>query len=294
VLAYQGHESVPLVADSALFAMRPGEISPVFATPDAMLIYRVEQRRMPEFESAREQTYDRMVEERAEASQIQILDTLLEAGRRTVPDDAPAAAISIASRADMAEGTLSGSAPLARFVDGSITAADLRTLFRVRPDLRQRFASASEDEAYLFLMELAADEVLVQAAEAGGHGAGSEDRAELERALAAQMSNIGGRYNLSHRLVTEPDFDLDRAGQNFIRAVLTAQKPVPWLSEYRYVLDDFPSRIDEQGTATAARLARDLRGREASIDAGEAPQEAADDSTSMPHGATEEVGGNEE
>lgn len=264
VLAYQGHESVPPVADSALFAMRPGEISPVFATPDAMVIYRVEQRRVPEFEAARQMTFDRMVEERAAASQVQTLDSLLSAGQRSIPEDAPAAAISIASRSDMADGTISGSAPLALFVGGAISADDLRTLFRVRPDLRQRFAVATEDESYDFLMELAADEVLVRAAEEGGFGAGESERTQLEEALAAQMSSIGGRYNLSHGMVTDPDFNLDLASESFVRAVLAAQRPVPWLSEYRYVLGDFPSRIDDQGAETAARLARDLREIEAS------------------------------
>jgi hypothetical protein len=284
ILAFQGHESVPPVADSALFAMRPGEISPVFATSDAMVIYRVEQRRVPEFEAAREMTYDRMVEERAAASQVRTLDSLLAAGQRSIPEDAPAAAISIASRSDMADGTISGSAPLARFVDGEISAEEIRTLFRVRPDLRQRFAVATEDEAYDFLMELAADEVLVRAAEAGGYGAGETERANLAEALAAQMSSIGGRYNLSHRMVTDPDFDLDLAGESFVRAVLAAQRPVPWLSEYRYVLSDFPTRIDDQGAETAARLARDLR----EIDVPGASDTAAEAEAGEPdHGSDE-------
>jgi hypothetical protein len=265
------------VADSALFAMRPGEISPVFATPDAMVIYRVEQRRVPEFDAAREMTFQRMVEERAEASQTRTLDSLLAAGQRSIPEDAPTAAISIASRSDMAEGTISGSAPLARFVDGVLTAADLRTLFRVRPDLRQRFAAATEDEAYDFLMELAADEVLVRAAESGGFAAGETQRVQLSEALAAQMSSIGGRYNLSHRMVTDPAFDLDLASESFLRAVLAAQKPVPWLSEYRYVLGDFPSRIDDQGADTAARLARDLREIDGTAAGGVTGQEEAEE-----------------
>jgi len=285
VLAYQGHESIPPVADSALFAMRPGEISPVFATPDAMVIYRLEQRREPEFEAARDMTYERMVEERAATSQIRTLDSLLAAAQRSIPDDAPAAAIRIAASADLAAGSISGSAPLARFVDGSLTAGDLRTLFRVRPDLRQRFAGASEDEAYDYLMELAADEVLVQVAEAQGFGPGDEEREQLQEALASQMSKIAGRYNLSHRMATDPAFNLDLAGESFIRAVLTAQQPVPWLSEYRYVLDpDFPSRIDAQGAEAAARLARDLR----EVDSPQAP--AAETSDDHPTGV-EQPGG---
>jgi hypothetical protein len=156
-----------------------------------------------------------------------------------------------------------------------LTAADLRTLFRVRPDLRQRFAAATEDEAYDFLMELAADEVLVRAAESGGFAAGETQRVQLSEALAAQMSSIGGRYNLSHRMVTDPAFDLDLASESFLRAVLAAQKPVPWLSEYRYVLGDFPSRIDDQGADTAARLARDLREIDGTAAGGVTGQEEA-------------------
>jgi hypothetical protein len=291
VLAYQGHESIPPVADSALFAMRPGEISPVFATPDAMVIYRLEQRREPEFEAARDMTYDRMVEERAAASQVRTLDSLLSAAQRSVPDDAPAAAIRIAASDDMAAGSISGSAPLARFVDGALTAADLRTLFRVRPDMRRRFVLASEDEAYDYLMELAADEVLVQVAEAQGYGPGDEEREQLEEALASQMSKIAGRYNLSHRMATDPNFDLNIASDVFLRAVLTAQQPVPWLSEYRYVLDpDFPSRIDEQGTETSARLARSLRGLDRPQEpAGETAHESPTDADHSGAPASEEV-----
>jgi hypothetical protein len=180
----------------------------------------------------------------------------------------------------MAEGSIAGSAPLARYVDGTLTADDLRTLLRVRPDLRQRFAAASEDQAYDFLMELAADEVLVRAAEASGYGAGEEEREQLQEALASQMSKIAGRYNLSHRMVADPAFDLQLASESFLRAVLQAQRPVPWLSEYRYVLDpDFPSRIDDQGAETAARLARDLRqvGAPEPTAGDEEAQEHADD-----------------
>jgi len=260
ILTYQGHESVPPMADSALFAMRPGEISPVFSTPDAMLIYRLEQRRVPEFENARQITYERMVEERSTASQVRILDSLLSAARISIPDEAPAAAIRIAASPDMAEGAVSGAAPLARFADGSVTAEDVRSLFRARPDMRQQFVTASEDDAYDLLMELAADEVLVQTAESHGFGPDDEEREQLQEVLASQMSKIAGRYNLSHRMVTDPDFDMDIASENFLVAVLAAQNPVPWLSEFRPILDpDYPSRIDDRGTQTAANLARDLR-----------------------------------
>jgi hypothetical protein len=260
VLSYQGHESVPEVADSALFSMRPGEISPVFATNDAMLIYRVEQVRTPEYEQSRQMTFDQMVENRSAESQARTVDSLLAAAQRAVPDGAAAAALRIASERGMAEAAIPGSTPLVRFAGGSLTAAELRQLFRVRPEIRDGFALASVSEVEDYLLELAADEVIVQAAEQSGFAANDEERLELEAAIAAQLATVATKYSISHELVTNPSFRLDLASESFLRGVLQAQRPVPWLTEFRFVLDPvYPVVIHERGVETASRLAEDLR-----------------------------------
>jgi hypothetical protein len=260
VMSFQGHESVPEVADSALFSMRPGEISPVFATNEAMLIYRVEQVRTPEYEQARQLTYDWMVEERSEQSQTRTVDSLLAAAQRAVPEGAAAAALRIASEKGMAESAISGSTPLVMFAGGSLTASELRRLFRVRPELRDGFTLASVAEVENYLLELAADEVIVQAAEQNGFAASESERLELEAAIAAQLASVATKYGISHEFVTNPSFRIDLASQSFLRGVLQAQQPVPWLTEFRYVLDpEYPAVIHERGAETAARLAVDLR-----------------------------------
>ena len=69
--------------------------------------------------------------------------------------------------------------------------------------------------------------------------------------MAAQLAAIATQYDISHSLVTS---------ESFIQKVLLVQKPVPWLSEFRYVLDpDYPATIYERGAETASRLALDLR-----------------------------------
>jgi len=258
--SFQGHESVPEVADSALFAMRPGEISPVFATPEAMFIYRIEQVRIPEYDQARQMTFDRIVEERSTERQDRIADSLLAGAQRSIPDGAPEAAMRIASELGMAEGSIRESTPLVRFSSGSLTAEDLRRLFRAMPGLRDQFALATESEVEEYLLELAADEVLVQAAEATGFGPSEQDREELQLSMAAQLAAIATQYDISHSLVTSPSFRVTNASESFIQKVLLVQKPVPWLSEFRYVLDpDYPATIYERGAETASRLALDLR-----------------------------------
>jgi hypothetical protein len=260
VLSFQGHDEVPEVADSALFAMRPGEISPVFATTEAMLIYRVEQVRTPEYDQARQMTFEQMVENRSSESQARTADSLLAKAQRAVTDGAPAAALKIASEEGMAEGTIPGSTALVRFIGGSLTAEDLRRLFRVRSELRDGFALSTELQIEGYLMELAADEVLVQAAEASGFAPSETERQALQASMADQLADLASQYSISHEFVTNPSFHVDLASESFLRGVLQAQKPVPWLAEFRYVLDpDYPAAIYERGAETASRLAVDLR-----------------------------------
>ena len=260
VQSFQGHENVPEVADSALFSMRPGEISPVFATNEAMLIYRVEQVRTPEYDQSRQMTFDRIVEERSTESQARTADSLFEGAQRAVQEGAPAAAMRIASEVGMAEGSIPGSTALVRFVGGALTAEDLRRLFRVRPELRDGFAVATGPQIEVYLLELAADEVLVQAAEDAGFAPSEEEQRGLQAAMAAQLASVATTYSISHRLVTDPSFRVNLAGESFLQGVLQAQRPVPWLSEFRYVLDPvFPATIYERGVETASRLAVDLR-----------------------------------
>lgn len=160
----------------------------------------------------------------------------------------------------MAESAIAGSTPLVRFAGGSLTAGELRRLFRVRPELRDGFALASVPEVESYLLELAADEVIVQAAEASGFAATESERQELEAAMAAQLSSVATKYSISHEFVTNPSFRIDLASESFLRGVLQAQRPVPWLTEFRYVLDPgYPAVIHERGAETAARLAADLR-----------------------------------
>lgn len=260
VHSFQGHESVPEIADSALFAMRPGEISPVFATSEAMFIYRVEQVRIPEYDQARQMTFDRIVEERSAERQARTADSLLDAAQRSVQEGAPAAAMRIASEIDMAESSIQGSTPLVRFTGGSMTAQDLRRLFQAMPSLRDKFALATESEVEEYLLELATDEVLVRAAVATGFGPNEQDREELQLSMAARLAEIATQYEITHELVTNPSFRMPIASESFIFKVLLVQSPVPWLSEFRYVMDDYPAEVYERGAEAASRLARDLRG----------------------------------
>lgn len=260
VLVYQGHEDVPPAADSALFSMRPGEISPVFSTDEGMLIYRLDQRRAPEFDRARDMTFERMVEERRGAKQRVTVDSLLDAAARSVVEGAPDVAVRVAADPGMAESSVRGPTALVRYEGGSLTAEELRILFRARPDMRDRFAAATPEQAEDYLLQLAADEVLVATAREQGFGPTETQRKNLAATVHTQMARIAERYGITRELVTNPGFDREAAALRFLRAVLAAREPVPWLTEFRPVIEpEFPSRVHAGGAEAAADLAESMR-----------------------------------
>ncbi|MFQ5745689.1 MAG: peptidylprolyl isomerase [Gemmatimonadota bacterium] len=260
VLAFQGHDDLPRAADSILFRMSPGEISPVIPTDDALLIYRIEKVRQPDFEMARDRNYELLLQERTEARSRAVVDTLVENARRMVLEGAVELARRIALDSTLQARGIAPGARLVRYRDGEVTVDELRRLFEVRDDLRKQFAEASDEDIEFFLGELARDEILTRAAVRSGSGASEAEREVMRDALARQLGKIAEQYEISRALATSPLLDLDLESRAFVRRVLADQKPIPWLGEFRSLLDRrFPMRVHERGAEAAARIALDLR-----------------------------------
>lgn len=285
VLAYQGHDDFPPAADSVVFDLRPGEVSPVVRTDDEMVFYRVESRRSPEFESVTDMVRQRLTDERRERRLSSTTDSLLQNSRRIVADGAEGMARMIADSPDLAAGRVSDALRLVRYEGGAFTVGELRLLLRARPDLQNRFVEADDEELGLFLYQLAGDEVLIDAATQSGVEMSEESLENLRRAIARQLSAIARRLDISHALVVNPAFDLERESRRLLRQVLAEAAPVPWLAEFRPVLDQrYRSRVDQKSAEAVARQARTLRGlggdrapgTDADADRGEDGADAAD------------------
>ncbi|MCK5483963.1 MAG: peptidylprolyl isomerase [Gemmatimonadetes bacterium] len=260
VLAYQAHADFPPSADSVVFALQPGEISPVFASEDEILIYRIEARREPAFDSSRDQVYRLMLESRQEERQQQALDSTVGDARRAVMREAPVLVSEIARDPMLAVSRIPDGMKLVTWDGGDLSVEEVRRLFLVRDDIRRVFAEASEDEVRDYLLRLAGDEILITAAASSGVAASDEEREALAIALAEQLGHIAGRLGLSTQLVANPRFDLDEQGYYFLQGVMSRARALPWLGEFRIVLDPrFPVRVDDSGVRSAARLAGELR-----------------------------------
>jgi len=260
ILAYQGHDDFPPSADSVVFTLQPGEISPVFASEDEILIYRVEARREPDFESSREQLYRLVLERREEQRQQQALDSAVGDAQRVVMQGAPDRVSEIARDPTLAVSRIPDGLKLVTWSGGDLSVEEIRRLFLVRDDMRGVFAEASEDEVHDYLMQLARDEILITAAASSGVAATAEEREALAVGLADQLSHVAARMGITSQLVANPRFDIDEQGYYFLQGVMARSRALPWLGEFRVVLDpQFPVRVDDSGVRSAARRAGELR-----------------------------------
>ncbi|MFW6039610.1 MAG: peptidylprolyl isomerase, partial [Gemmatimonadota bacterium] len=239
ILSYQGHSDFHPSADSVVFELRPGEISPVIVADEEVVFYRIERRRSPEFESVESMVRRELVKLRRERMLAQAADSLLENSRRVVADGAVAAARLVATSDDMAAGRVAGSLRLVRYDGGALTVSELRELFAARPDLERMFGEedTEDDDIEVYLYQLAGDEILVRAASESGIEPSDEARTELRTGVAGQLAAIAGRMDLSHRLVTDPAYDVARESRRFVSIVLDRRAPVPQPTEFRAALD---------------------------------------------------------
>ncbi len=287
VLSYQGHSDFHPAADSVVFELRPGEVSPVIVADDEIVFYRIERRRSPEFEAVEDMIRRNFVNLRREQRLEQATDSLLMNSRRVVADGAAEAARLVATSDDRGAGRVAGSLRLVRYDGGALTVSELRELFAARPDLEGLFGEedTEDEDIEVYLYHLAGDEILVRAASESGIELSEEARADLRTGVAGQLAAIAGRMDLSRRLVTHPAYDIGRESRRFVSIVLERQAPVPQPTEFRAALDQrYPSRVDERSAEAAARLAREQR--EAALE--EAARVAADEDV-VPSGELEEV-----
>lgn len=260
ILAYQGHVDFPAVADSVVFDLRPGEISPVIAADDQFLIYRIEARRTPDYETVRDMVYRVMREERREQLEQEALDDMMGQARRVVMRGAIGVVLQVARDPGLAVDRVPAGTRLVTWDGGDLSVEEVRRLFRVRNDLRQLFASASEEEAHDYLMQLARDEILVAAAARSGVEVRPVERERIAAALAVQLARIASELGISRRLVVDPRIDLDAQAYLFLQVAMARARPLPWLGEFRVILDPmYEVRVDDVGVRNAARLAGELR-----------------------------------
>lgn len=261
LLSYQGHDQFDAAADSVVFRVRPGEVSPVIPTPDAMVVYRVERRRAPSFEESRDRAEKLLVDERVHARARHVTDSLFENARVQVMTGAGERARATAANPFAVDLRRQRRDKLVIYEGGAITSEEVRDVMLLRPDIARMFVEGSDEDAETLLGELAHDEIMAEAAERAGFELAPAEKDSLSVLMASQLSTLASQFKVHHLLVTSPLWNMQKQGVGFIAEVLESQTPTPMLSYgYRQVLDErYSERIDDSGLQAAVRQAQRLR-----------------------------------
>jgi PPIC-type PPIASE domain len=168
-LGYFGRGQMLQPFEEAAFALEKGQISDLVETPFGIHIIKVEDKRLPDFETAKVEYRQQVVQQRYAAAEEQYLTNLTSARELEVEDDAIEVARELARKPSAQLGRRAARRSLVRYTNGALTAGEYVKLMQQRPaQQRGQVAAASDEQLREWLRLLARDEILIGEAKARG------------------------------------------------------------------------------------------------------------------------------
>jgi parvulin-like peptidyl-prolyl isomerase len=187
-LGYFGPGQMVQPFDEAAFRLQPGEVSDLVETPFGVHIIKLEDKRLPDFASMRDEFREMMVQQRMGEAEEGYLTQLTDARRLEVQDGAVEIARELAQKPSTSLSRRAAQRPLVRYTNGALTAAEYLTLMQQRPAAqRSQVAAASEEQLRDWLRLLARDEILIEEARRLNLTAPQEEQDSARRELRTQL-----------------------------------------------------------------------------------------------------------
>lgn len=168
-LGYFGRGQMVPMFEEAAFALQPGEVSDLVETPFGIHIIKLEDRRLPDYGSMRDDFHEMMVQRRIGEAEESYLTQLTEGRQLTVQEGAVDIARELAQKPSANLSRRAAQRPLVRYSDGSLTAGEYLLLMQQRPaGMRSQISAASDEQLRDWLQLLARDEILIDEARRRG------------------------------------------------------------------------------------------------------------------------------
>jgi hypothetical protein len=241
-LGYFTYEKMLPPFSKAAFAMKKGEISDPVETVYGLHIIKVEDRKVPDFETSKDGFRQTTIAKMYADAEKGYLDKLMADKKMEVQDGAIETARELARTPDAPMSGRAKRRALVKYEGGELTAKDYLDVMRSRQqEQRAQVADASDDEIKDWLKMLARDEVLIdRAKEAGITTPKAQEDSLKEQAHTAlvQMSRATGLNPIVVAPGQSKKEAVEKAVNDYLQKVLKGEMQVVRLGAVGYALRD--------------------------------------------------------
>jgi peptidyl-prolyl cis-trans isomerase C len=222
-------DMIPQFEDAA-FRLQPGEVSDLIETPFGIHIIKVEDKRLPDFESMRDTFRQQYIQQQYAQAEETYLTQLAEGKRLEVQDGAVEVARELARKPSTNLSRRAAQRPLVRYTDGALTAGEYMILMQQRPaQQRGQVAAASDEQLGEWLQLLARDEILIEEARRQGletpQTTRDSARAEL-RDQIREAARESGLLPLATREGENMNQAVQRSVMEFLEGIISGERNV--------------------------------------------------------------------
>jgi hypothetical protein len=239
-LGFFGRGQMVAPFEEAAMGLREGQVSDVIETPFGFHVIKVEERRLPDFELAREQFREQakaQAQLQAEEAYIaQVTDPL----GISVQDDAPEVARELARKPGTRLSGRAANRPLVSYKGGAFTAGEyLEMVRRFPPSQRSRLAAAGDEDLQTMLRGLTQNEILVNEARRRGLEVTPAERDSLDGEARRQLDAAAAAAGLKGITPQEGETQaqaIERKVQSLMESIVRGERNVLPLGPLAYSL----------------------------------------------------------
>jgi hypothetical protein len=239
-LGYFGRGQMDGIFEQAAFALQPGQVSDVVQTSFGLHVIKVEDKRQPSFDTAKEGFRQQVLQQRVAQAEEQYLKQLTDASKLEMQEGAIEVAKDLATRPATKLSRRAGNRALVTYEGGAVTAREYLDIMRGRnPPQRTQIATAADDDLREWLRLLARDEILVVEAGKEGFKVDPAEQDSLRREARSQLllaTRSAGLVPLKQQEGESESAAVGRVVTSFLDKILKQEASVLPLNAIAYSL----------------------------------------------------------
>jgi len=249
--------------EEAARALAPGEIG-VAETPYGLHIIKLEEKRLPDFESMKEEYRASVIQQRWTEAEEGYLTQLTSNRALEVAEGAVEIARELANKPTTSLSRRAANRLLVEYSDGGLTAAEFLTLMQQRnAQQRSQIGAASDDQLREWLRLVARDEILIEQAKAEGLEAPAASQDSARTQLRTELQNAAREAGLMNVTPAEGETQaqaIERAVMAFITGIINGERNVLPLNALSFSLrQQYDAEILERAIPAAVARLTEMR-----------------------------------